>query len=628
MHIFIPNLGGVVSQPREYLIWLGMGMVILLGTLKVIKDGILRESSFKVYILLFSALLLSSSIFNPIKNMDMFVINSIRLLGGIILWFALMQFDLSAKERLSILSLIFISAVIESVIGVMQFFGLYRYIPITPAPEIGMVGGAFQQKNLFASWIATGLIISLYLITTYRFKNHPSPTPLPPGPRSQAIFRIAGLAAKRGGQGEGAKGWMKIIFFAGVALLSLSLIIAGSRTGLLGIALGMLIILPLRARHYFAVRKNLIIWFMAFFIGIGGGYYLLSIKDRLDIKKLTVKQIEWFHPSAIAPRMLMWRVSLEMFKERPIFGQGFANFGSLYMYHQAEVVKSNPKYKELLVDSYTNHPHNEILLIISEAGMLGILSILVLLVWVIKAMRRYGKERAGLYLGLLTPIVIHILLEFPLKLSVAHYLLFVILVYMATSHFLKVTPLKAIPSSGKGRVGGILKGGDFRMKMIILVFFGIFMVFAIYTIMTFHAYNQLVRWHVDYEANGRGSEGDILPATRNLYLRNWARPMYMFAKAKESIEDVEKNRDFLENFLRWSSLEKQRQPLMHVFSYDANVLLSMGIHYKEHVYFDEAMKTVEEGLSLYPNSEDLKALRQRIASEFFRIIFHSFQKRG
>jgi O-antigen polymerase len=505
MHIFVPNIGGVLAQQREYIIWLGIGTIIFLGVLNAIKKKNLTESPFKIYILLFAVLLLSSSIFNPIKNMNMFVISSMRLIAGIILWLALLQFNLSAKERLSILLVVFISAVIESIIGIMQFFGLYRYIPITPAPDVGMVGGAFQQKNLFASWIATGLIISLYFISTNKFKTYTNKA--------------------------------KIIFFVCIALLSLNLIIAGSRAGLLGTALAMVIMLPMRKKHYSVARKNLITWLMVFFIGMAGGFYLLGIKDRLGIEKLTVKQIEWFSDTgqtSYAERILMYKTSFNMFKEKPLFGQGVANFGSLYMYHQAKTKKADPYYKDV-GSSYTSHPHNELFLILSESGIAGILAVLILIYGFVKVAIKYGKERIGLYIALLTPITIHTLVEYPLWLSTAHYLLFIILIYMATSHFLKATQLKLAPYISK--------------SLIIIVSCG-YIFFTTYTIATFNEYNGLVRWYIDYMETGKAEDKDILSSNRNLYLKNWSIPMYMFAKAEDAVKDRERNKGFLDDFLK------------------------------------------------------------------------------
>lgn len=584
MHIFLPNVGGAIAHQREYIIWIAIGTIVFLGILNVVMKRQLLESPIRMYFLLFIVLLLSSSIFNPIKNIDLFVMTSARLAAGFLLWLAFLQFDLTDKERLSILSLIFISAVIESAIGIMQFFGLYRYIPITPAPDVGMVGGVFQQKNLFASWIATGLIISLYLITTNRFELY--------------------------------KRKKKILFLASIGILSLSLIIAGSRTGLLGAALAMAVILTMMWKQYSAAKRHLIVWFLAFFIGTSGGFYLLSIKDDLGIEKLTKKQIEWLADkgaTSYGERILMYKTSLEMFKEKPLFGQGFSNFGSLYMYHQAKTMKSAPEYKKISGGNFTSHPHNELFLIISESGLAGAAAVLIVIYGFLKAVMRLGKEQAGLYTALLTPLIIHTLVEYPLQLSTAHYLLFVILIYMASSHPLNATQLKLSP---------------FMAKAAIMVFSGIYMVFLTYTVMTFNAYNGLVRWDIDYTETGKGEDKDILPSTGNIYLRNWARPMHMLTKAEKAVEDVGKNEAFLNDFLKWSNLEKQRLPVFPVFYYDARVLLAMGIHYKQHAYFDEAMKTVEQGLLLYPNNEDLKRLKPRIVSEVFKAIFSGRKNPG
>jgi len=581
MHIFLPNIGGVLAHQREYIIWTAIGAIILLGILNAVVKKRLLESPIGIYIFLFAVLLLSSCISNPIKNMDLFLQNAARLIAGVILWFALLQFDLTPKEKISILFLIFVSAVIESAIGTMQFFGLYRYIPITPAPSIGMAGGVFQQKNLFASWTATGLIISLYFITTNRFKNYPSKK--------------------------------KILFWTCAALLSLSLIIASSRAGLLGVALAMIVILPSRKRHYSAVKKNLIIWLMVFLIGTAGGFYLLSIKDRLGIEKLTVKQIEWFSDTgqtSYAERILMYKTSVAMFKEKPLLGQGFSNFGSLYMYYQGKVKKADPQYKEV-GHSYTSHPHNEFFLILSESGVAGIIGVLILLYGFAKLLLKYGKERAGLYIALLTPLTVHILVEYPLQLSTAHYLAFILLAYTATSHFLKASEPKLSQKAA---------------KVIVVLLSCAYIAFAAYTIKTFIAYNQLVIWYIDNTEGRKGGMENIMPAVKNIYLKNWAKPMYMFVNAEDAVKDMEKNKDFLNDFIKWSGAEKRRLPVLPVFQYDALVLLNLGIHEGKYEYFDEAMRTVEEGLLLYPDTEYLKELKPKIVGQTFKALFKGFQR--
>ncbi|OIP59342.1 MAG: hypothetical protein AUK38_05760 [Nitrospirae bacterium CG2_30_41_42] len=572
--------------------------------------------------------------------MDMFVINALYLLAAVLLWLGLHQFNLKERQKETLLLIIFASTVIESIIGIMQFFGLYKYIPITPAPEVGMVGGAFQQKNLFASWMAIGLIISLYFITTDRFKKcHKTfMSKIDTKANENVIARDevpkqsqkARFLATLGMTGRG----IKILFFCCVALLSLSLIIASSRTGLLGTALAMTVILTLRARQYLkkgvhggnCVSPMLLAWLMVFFIGMAGGYSLLSVKDKLGIEKLAVKQIEWFsdikQPSYVH-RILMCKTSFKMLKEKPILGQGFGNFGSLYMYHQAKVVRSEPEYKKLIGD-YTSHPHNEVFRIMAESGIAGILAILIAVAGFVRMLYKLGLQQAGLYAAILMPLLVHMMFEYPLELSTAHYLVFLIFLYMATSNLIeerRLNPKKSV--------------------VILTIFLSVVMYVTVagYTIKTFYDYMNMVIYSTEYEAfmshsdiknnNNRQfpSEINIKGAANNIYLRNWARPMYMSIKAEDAVKDIEKNIDFLNDFLRWSSLEKQRQPVKMVFYNDAMVLYSMGIYFKKLVYFDEAMKTVEEGLSLYPNDGGLKAMRLRIVSEAFKAIFQGFGQR-
>lgn len=574
MHIFVPNIGGMIARPTDYLIWIGIFTIVLLSFINALRKETLILPTYRIYAFIFLALLLSTAIFNPIKNMDNFAINVFLLVVAVLLWLSLHQFDLKEKE--TILLIIFASTVIESAIGIMQFFGLYKYIPITPLSE----GGAFQQKNLFASWVAVGIIISLYLITTDRFRNFHKTT--------------------------------KVLFLVCVAALSISLIISGSRIGLLGTALGAVVIFTSRMKHY--SRKYLIAWLMVFFIPVAGGLFLLSVKDKVGIEKVVTKKIEWLleteHPSYIT-RILMWKTSFEMFKEKPIFGQGFSNIGSLYMYYQAKQIQSNPEYKRL-IDEYTRHPHNELLRIMAECGIVGILAILILVLGFVKILSRVGLKEAGLYVALLMPFLVHMMAEFPLESSTAHYLAFLIFLYMATSNFTEVRHLKIKKSASV-----------LIVSLVVLIYIAV----SAYTIRTLYDYMGMVVYWRKCEAKKIASVENLEGGAKNIYLRNWAKPAYMWRKANDALKDIEKNTEFLNDFLSWSEREKQRLPTRYAFYNDASVLFSLGVYHRKLVYFDEAMKTVEEGLSLYPNYEDLKRLKREIALEAVKTIFEGFQKK-
>lgn len=587
MHIHLPNLGGVIAHPREYFIWIAIFSIILLSVIKVIRGKTLILPAYRIYVFLFTALVLSSSIFNPIKNMDLFIISSLHLLAGVIIWLSLHQFNLEERGKENILLIIFASVLIESAIGIMQFFGLYEFLPITPAPAPGMAGGSFQHIKLFASWTATGLIISLYFISTERFRGY----------------------AKK----------VKIIFLSLVPFLSLSIVIATQRTGLIAAALGIIIIISLRLRHYMPAKRLLTVWLILFFVGLAGGHGLLGIKDKIGYGRLAKRQIEWLvdsGQSSYVQRVLMYKTSLDMFNEKPVFGQGFGNISSLYMYHQAKVAEAEPKYKGM-ISSYTTHPHNEIFKIMSESGIAGIVGILLLIAGFIRILIKLGREQSGLYMALLTPVLVHLMVEYPFGLSTAHYFLFLMLVYMATSHFVEEKQINMKKPLG---------------ATVILLAGILYIAASAYAIKTFYDYMNMVIYYTEqgeYAAYAgrrdlkdkeprRPSVMNISGAVDNIYLRNWAKPMYMFVKAENAVKDVRKNKDVLAYYLEWSNNEKYRQPAEIVFIADANVLLNMGIQLKEWAYFDEAMKTAEQGLFLYPNSEELKSLKSKIAVQAFK----------
>ncbi|WP_353683964.1 Wzy polymerase domain-containing protein [Thermodesulfovibrio sp. 3907-1M] len=582
MHIFLPNIGGVIAKQVEYVIWFCSGAVVFIAGLKVIGSKTIKDSPLKIYILLFIALWIGSIVFNPIRNLDYFLISSAWLSGGFVLWFALIQYELTVRQKLFILFLIFLSALIESMIGIIQFFGLYRYIPVSPSPEAGMVGGVFQQKNLFASWIATGLIISLYLIST-------------------AWLRSFSKAKK-------------ILFFSGVFVLSLSLIIAESRTGLLGVAVAMTLIFISRWKNYRAIKKTVFVLIMIFIAGFSTGFLLLSIQDQLSIEKLALKKIKWFSdPEQISyrERILMYETSFEMFREKPITGQGFSNFGSLYMYYQAKVKKLHPQYYKGTGNQYTHHPHNELSLIVAESGGMGIAGLLILLYGVLRFCKKIGLTRAVAYTGLLTPFSIHMMLEYPLHLSVAHWFAFLLIGAIATSHFLKKTEL---------RIKKILQVISVATVSVL------FLLFSVFIVKIFIAYNQLVIWYIDYSEGKQAYIENLIPAKENIYLRNWAMPMYMFYSAENALKDIDKNKEFLLDFLEWAEAEKKRIPIPQVFQYDAFVLFNLGKHFDRFEYLSEAAKSTEEGLKLYPDNQELKNLRRVILVEAFKRILNNFKK--
>jgi O-antigen polymerase len=79
-------------------------------------------------------------------------------------------------------------------------------------------------------------------------------------------------------------------------------------------------------------------------------------------------------------RLLIWKVSINMIKEKPITGFGFDQFKSLYMDYQAAYFKQNPDSVEAMVAGDTNYTFNELLQQTVELGIVGLFIIVLILI--------------------------------------------------------------------------------------------------------------------------------------------------------------------------------------------------------------------------------------------------------
>lgn len=74
-------------------------------------------------------------------------------------------------------------------------------------------------------------------------------------------------------------------------------------------------------------------------------------------------------------RLLIWRNTVAMIADRPLFGYGSNGFGAKYMLYQARYFESNPECLEADLADNVNHPFNEYLFLIVRYGIVGFLGI-------------------------------------------------------------------------------------------------------------------------------------------------------------------------------------------------------------------------------------------------------------
>ncbi len=557
-HVFIPNIGGVLLHPREYVIWILLCGMVSLSVVKVLREERVTLPEGRVAFLVFVLLSVVSVFFNPILNRELFLIQSVHLIAIYFLWVAFSQFWDSRAVRDRVFLIIFLSTLIEAIIGILQFFGIYRFVPITPIEGEGFVWGVFQQKNLFGSFIAVGLVLSLYLI-------------------SSPVIRTGSLR--------------KLLLSFSPAFLGPALVFANSRTAWIGFLSGAVVLVLSRLSIYRNVRTSLAVWFLTFTLGVIGGVWLYGGSE--DYREALIKR-----ESSNAQRVLMLLTSWKMFKERPLTGWGFGNFASLYMHKQAEVAD---EYFKRFIGGFVSHPHNEIANIAVQSGLLGLAGLLTVVSAFIRILWRLGIRKASFYTAVLLPFIVHSLLEFPLELSVIHYTTFIIFLSMMSSHRAKRVSLELNPYIRRTLYVGSA-----------LFFFGS----SLWFLITFRDYMRMTLFVVERDRE-RFRPELLEGARKNPYLKLWADVLFMTERVKEAIKNREVS--FLEEFVNWSYAYRRKLPLYDLYLLEATSLMILGEEYKNLAFMDESMKVVEEGLKLYPNGKELSNLKGVILAKSVRI---------
>jgi len=136
-------------------------------------------------------------------------------------------------------------------------------------------------------------------------------------------------------------------------------------------------------------------------LAIGGGVWIggESLRERV---------LERFREDALAVRGEIWRATLRMIGEHPVFGVGLGAFATVY-----------PRYDASPGLRYTAEAHNDYLQLLAEVGIVGgligaaFLSLLVRTIW--RSLWRAAEPAAvGASVGILA-ILIHSIVDFGLR---------------------------------------------------------------------------------------------------------------------------------------------------------------------------------------------------------------------
>jgi O-antigen polymerase len=377
VHITIRNFGSPLVLPVAYFVWMTVSAIVALASLYVFNEWRLRVPNAAKYILLFIFLLLLSVVFNPVINSHALIFETAGLIGGFIFFVALHQFELTDEQKERVIYFIMLSGLTEALIGLFQYFNpnTHVFLLVAPAPE--KVFGNFQHQNLLASYLATSVVISLYLM---------------------------------GGSGfRGFSRRVKGIFYLSVFIICFVLFLTGSRAGVIEAATGALILFGAWFSRYREKAVYPVLWLLVIVVAAAGSvsadrYYhgeeraaleFVEQKFERTVDSITGRQIS-------DARVPVYLATIDMIKERPVFGHGTGNFSSRFMHYRGRLAGERPEYP--YEASFTTHPHNEFLYRTAESGLVGGAGLAMVFIVFIYYMYRLGRQRGGAYGALLFPI--------------------------------------------------------------------------------------------------------------------------------------------------------------------------------------------------------------------------------
>ncbi|HHQ4672483.1 TPA: Wzy polymerase domain-containing protein [Aeromonas veronii] len=384
MHFFMHNPGGAgLYLPFNAWGWIFASLAIGLGLWQVTLRQRLVFSRLQAALWI-GALLLLLPIFYPgFPLKDYAMPRLLGLFAGLLFLFGLYQWRFKRLQRDRLLYLVLIAIAMEAALGLVQFYLL------TPGNWIGYDTnanrpyGIFQQPNVMATFMATGIALAIW------------------------------LELRR----EGGRLLMALRY--GVILsAALLLVVLQSRVGQLGGLLALFLLMPQLHRQRLLWRISCLV-ILAVAIGLLSQYLMTGAKRGLEIYQ------------SGGMRSIYWPYAAKLIAQAPWSGWGYGSFESIFLHHYMADRALNPSMAQ--IEYNLDHPHNEFLYWAVEGGISPMVGIVIMggaLLW------RLAKVRwvnAMALLALVTPILLHTQTEYPFYHAIVLWWLLLTLIYVVDS---------------------------------------------------------------------------------------------------------------------------------------------------------------------------------------------------
>lgn len=381
MHFFMHNPGGAgLYLPFNAWGWIFASLVIGLGLWQVTLQQRLVFSSLQGWLWLGALLLLLPMAYPGFDLKDYAIPRLLGLFAGLLFLFSLYQWQLVRASRDRLLYLLLGSVAIEALLGLVQYYLLIPGNWLGYDTHTNRPYGIFQQPNVMATFMATGLV-------------------------------LAGWLELRGN----ANPWLKGLRYGVILAASLLLVALQSRVGQLGGLLALILLVPALHRQR---RLAQVLGLVALGVGLGiaSQYGISGVKRGLEAYQ------------SGGMRSIYWPYAAKLIAQSPWVGWGYGSFETTFLHHYMADKALNPAMVQ--IEYNLDHPHNEFLYWAVEGGLAPMIGMVLMggaLLWrVLKA----GWVKGAALLALVTPILLHTQTEYPLYHAIALWWALLLLVYV------------------------------------------------------------------------------------------------------------------------------------------------------------------------------------------------------
>ena len=259
---------------------------------------------------------------------------------------------MSTEKLLSVFCIL-----IGVLISLQAVFGILQFVGVFTGGDVFRVTGSFDNPAGFSACLCAGFPFLFY----YRTKKYT---------------------------------WQRWIFLLAIIVTTIAVALSASRAGIMSLIVVSLFVLF--SRIQIQVKKKMIVGVVAVVIVLSG-LYLLK-KDSAD------------------GRLLIWRCSWEMIKDKPLLGHGHGGFKANYMNYQADYFEKYPDSRYAMLADNVNSPFNEYLLLLVDYGFVGFILFFVICWFLWKSFLLCKQEHeARLAAGCLLSIAVFSLFSYPLR---------------------------------------------------------------------------------------------------------------------------------------------------------------------------------------------------------------------